>query len=343
MGPEGKGFPYYSPSKPRTPKTSRGGDDTTTDSSAIEGRCYDNGDDDSQESFVAEAGEGEDGDATPSLYELNVGEDMTPTTAESQQHQQNHRSKLANTNVRRQIIQSWEDKTAGTTTLPSNGSSDRRNGMTRTTPPPGNRGGASSVQTAAEALVAMATPTKGGSLLCDHGRDEEMSISSDDESDVGYKLTETTRRRKSTSVGKGGEVRDDVICNGKGRRSKSRSPPSAESVTVGKVSVDGEGLVRVFDRIVSGTEGCSIVEMERIHTTYQQLVFRHRMSWHRDALLEVSKECHKLPQRKVNVEYILKREQLEQIGVQFSSLTVCLFVCLFVYCLFIVCLCRTYS
>lgn len=55
-----------------------------------------------------------------------------------------------------------------------------------------------------------------------------------------------------------------------------------------KVCVDGKGLLEVYERIVQATEGCSVEAIERMHTTYQQLVFRHRMSWQRDDLLEVS-------------------------------------------------------
>ncbi len=144
------------------------------------------------------------------------------------------------------------------------------------TPPPGRT---NSVQVAVEALVAMATPTKEESLVHGCKDDNKVTLSSDNESEMCYQLAQSadTAQRKK---------KDDVICNGQGRRSKSRSPPSG--VAPGTVSVDGEGLVRVFERVVRGTEGCSIVEMERIHTTYQQLVFRHRMSWQRDALLEVS-------------------------------------------------------
>lgn len=71
-------------------------------------------------------------------------------------------------------------------------------------------------------------------------------------------------------------------------RNSNNRCSSSPMETAQVVMVDRKGLVEVFERIVKGTERCSVEAMERIHAMYEQLVFRHRMRWSREDLLEVS-------------------------------------------------------
>ena len=54
-----------------------------------------------------------------------------------------------------------------------------------------------------------------------------------------------------------------------------------------RVVIDFRELVEVYTRVVKDTGDCSVEQMEHLHATFEQLVFRHRMHWDREALLMV--------------------------------------------------------
>lgn len=249
MGPEGDGFPYYSPSKPRI----RSQDEASANSHGSA----------ANKEELGSSGE-EDGRDSAGRSPWMSGNEAAADTARGRNgpRSKQPRCGLTNAGVRRQIIRPWEDKdkSQAPSTSKASGSvfGSKRNGMV--SPPSNSLDSAAvsvstqsgSVQTAAEALVAMATPTKGDS----HGHKDDLMSPNSDELN-----------------------RSDVVCNGS--RASSCSPKQLQ------VTVDGKGLLEVYERIVIATEGCSVELMERVHTTYQQLVFRHRMSWQRESLLEV--------------------------------------------------------
>lgn len=109
-----------------------------------------------------------------------------------------------------------------------------------------------------------------------------MSVDSSEHVKKTSKSADVSKRKESVMLSK-----DLSLCNGSSQGTSSRSSTSSCSPTK-QVAVDRKGLLEVFERIVKETEGCSVEDLERIHTTYQQLVFRHRMSWEREGLLEVS-------------------------------------------------------
>lgn len=225
MEPEEKGFPYYSPSK--LGKKGKGQSDDESDDEGGE-----------------VAGTEEGMDTTPPTGAAN---NVDGDTCMDAQDESDRVRRLTNSSVRRQIIRPWEDSKDTPTSgkvleCPLTGTGKQNGRMSL----PRDRGRRNSgVRTAAEALVAMATPTK------------------DDEVIVDSVLNDVNASRKSCT-------------------------PTDHSPKNQRVSVDGKGLAEVYERIVKGTDGCSVEVMERIHNRYQQLVFRHRMNWQRDNLLEVS-------------------------------------------------------
>ena len=229
---EGKGFPYYSPSKLK------------------EGDVYFTGDNEDETEQVSRTS----GDLPTS--------DTTPQPESDLEHT-NGRRNLKNSSVRRQIIRPWEDPHCTPLLGPGSPSPGRCNG--ELSPP---------VQAATEThVVAMTTPM---------GQEEEpMSVDSDERVKKTSKSADVSKRKTSVMLSK-----DLSLCNGSSQGTSSRSSASSCSPTK-QVMVDKKGLLEVFERIVKETEGCSVEDMERIHTTYQQLVFRHRMSWEREGLLEV--------------------------------------------------------
>ena len=83
------------------------------------------------------------------------------------------------------------------------------------------------------------------------------------------------------------------------------SPNGSEN----EVIVDQGRLLKLFSRVVSLTEGCSVELCLKLHATLSQLVFRHRMTRDKMELIEVKKMID---------EWI-------QVNVQ------CVFFCLFVF------------
>ncbi len=53
------------------------------------------------------------------------------------------------------------------------------------------------------------------------------------------------------------------------------------------VSLDRRRLLSLFDSVVSATSNCAVKDMEMLHSTITQLVFRYRMQTERRQLLEV--------------------------------------------------------
>ena len=54
-----------------------------------------------------------------------------------------------------------------------------------------------------------------------------------------------------------------------------------------EVMLDKQRMMRLFEEAVEMSEEWSIERMVRLHSTLEQLAFRHRMSWDRAGLLEV--------------------------------------------------------
>lgn len=287
MGPEGKGFPYYSPSKaqPCEVESSQKAGDVSAVSSDVKVSSNDARD-------TGESGDEGTEDSGNKFGAASVSDD-------SQSH---GRRELTNSNVRRQIIRPWEDSAmqdcdnSGQNGMVSPPESSLDSALSMSSK--GTKRGANSAQAAAEALVAMASPTK------ETQEEEAMVVESDRTSNRASRSPPKRNNRASRSPPKSCSGMRSIslvlgdVCNG--IKEPSQSPPQKQ------VSIDGRGLVELFERIVEGTDGCSVEEMERIHTTYRQLLFRHRMSWEREGLLEVS----------------------------------CVFCCLMLFLIFILCSCR---
>lgn len=254
MGPEAEGFPYYSPSKPRVVNE--------LESSQKAGNL----------SAVSPEAKRDTGDSDDEKVEDKNSRRIS-INKDSQDDRHGQRG-LTNTNVRRQIIRPWEGPAVkdcggqnGLVTPPESSHDSELSVSSK-----GTQKRTNSVQTAAEALVAMASPSK-------DLQEEPMAVDSNGKRSRSASRSppkSSTRKRRSISLVRGN------ICNGV--METSRSPPAKQT----QVSIDAKSLLEVFERIVNGTEKCSVEEMERIHTTYRQLVFRHRMSWERQSLIEVS-------------------------------------------------------
>ena len=65
--------------------------------------------------------------------------------------------------------------------------------------------------------------------------------------------------------------------------------PSTEAVDV---IIERGRLLALFERVVVATEEASCEQMERMHATFEHIVFRHRMTTNRSELLVVSLICY---------------------------------------------------
>ena len=71
-------------------------------------------------------------------------------------------------------------------------------------------------------------------------------------------------------------------------QSKATLLMGAPVVPAADVIVDQDRLLALFERVIDATEKCTCEQMERLHATFDHLVFRHRMTIDRSELIEVS-------------------------------------------------------
>ena len=72
------------------------------------------------------------------------------------------------------------------------------------------------------------------------------------------------------------------------RSTSSAPPPFMAPPTLQKqVIIDRARLVQLFNKVVKSTASCSVDECLKVYAMLSQLVFRHRMEWNREQLLEV--------------------------------------------------------
>ena len=332
LGPEGKGFPYYSPPKQRALKCPNS--QISVDQESSDDRFFLN-----------------------PTHDYYTNGDKTAVSNSSSSQSQNslgaEEQDCKTLNARRQIMRPWEDIKPTNAKNNSQFSGKIQNGHLETRSPNDSlceQDGKhshkvkdtyhrpNSVQTAAEALVAMATPKKSDwssfsdvEMLTDSDTEErtmnKYRRSSVDRDTIrkrrGSSVDKNIRKRRGKSVDKdirrkrGSSVDKDLICKRrnsadkyiisrreysidrdkrgtsveKNRVNSHRLKRASTSPRNSQVVVDGRGLADVFEKIVMGTDSCSVEELERVHTVYEHLVFRHRMSWERTGLLEVRAMC----------------------------------------------------
>ena len=220
---------------------------------------------------------------------------------------------LNNSHARRQIIRPWEDNTSTSTSsssskqIPSidnlHTNSQKKplhNGTVSTPPPPtlttfttlttnprlqqheqqDDRGGPSSndvttsnsVQTAAEALVEIGqlTPSRNS---------QEATVEN-----MELEITKSIPPL-STSVVDGSSSSASLALGGDST-SASLNMPSANGGPK-EVVIDRKRQLDLFHDVAQATENCSVEQMDRLHSTFEHIVFRHRMSMDKQQLLEV--------------------------------------------------------
>lgn len=221
---------------------------------------------------------------------------------------------LNNSHARRQIIRPWEDNTSTSTSsssskqIPSidnlHTNSQKKplhNGTVSTPPPPpalttfttlttnprllqneqqDDRGGPSSndvttsnsVQTAAEALVEIGqlTPSRNS---------QEAPVES-----MELEITKSIPPL-STSVVDGSSSSTSLALGGDSA-SASLDVSSANGGPK-EVVIDRKRQLDLFHDVARATENCSVEQMDRLHSTFEHIVFRHRMTLDKQRLIEV--------------------------------------------------------
>lgn len=286
MDPEEKGFPYYSPSKQRSIK------DMESSEKAVD-LSKDSGDDGSDSSAELSRKDDEQGSVQQhrpnnSRNSCNSSDDddllllgrrAAPSANgvnadEADAGRGSRRWSLANSSVRRQIICPLAKGAKGSEPpLTTSDSRTRRNGIV--SPPP------------AGFLEALQKKEVKG--LVEEAEEEEGEEPMVVEDDSPKEAVAASRKRERRSVSL---VLENIITATSAATAAatpaavaaaSRSPSTESNA---QVSIDGAGFLELFERVVGKTEACSVEEMERVHTTYRQLVFRHRMSTDRHELLQ---------------------------------------------------------
>ena len=220
---------------------------------------------------------------------------------------------LNNSHARRQIIRPWEDNTSTNTSTSSSKqilsidnlhtNSQKKplhNGTVSTPPPPAlttfttlttnprllqneqqdDRGGPSSndvttsnsVQTAAEALVEIGqlTPSRNSQEAPVESMELEIT-----KSIPPLSMSVVDGSSSSTSLALGGDS-----------ASASLDMPSANGGPK-EVVIDRKRQLDLFHDVARATENCSVEQMDRLHSTFEHIVFRHRMTLDKQRLIEV--------------------------------------------------------
>ena len=222
---------------------------------------------------------------------------------------------LNNSHARRQIIRPWEDNTAAATTttstkqipsidnLHTNSQKKLLQNSTMTTPPPpppppapaltsfaaltnprlqqhkqqddhdGRGSGAvtsNSVQTAAEALVEIGqlTPSKNSQ----EAAIESMELETKKSTSLSINSVMDTTSPSSASLAPGSSA---------GAFLDVSSGPK-------EVVIDRKRQLDLFHHVTRAAESCSVEQMDRLHSTFEHIVFRHRMTLDKQRLLEVN-------------------------------------------------------
>lgn len=289
LQPVESGFPYYSPAKPRSSASKLRDEEcsVSSNSSSKADNSVKGGDGSERERVESSMSIDE---CSNSSLQQNVQQPFLRNGSSSSTGSQDLVPRLTNENVRRQIIRPWEDKLlasmdeqqlSGYLTKTKSSTPERtsenclRNEILTNLDLESskkNSQGNNSIQTAAEALVYMATPNK--------QQQPSLVRQDDDDSHVRVKENMPNGRLRSNNLSLNCSVMVDRdlgrVCSRKGA-----SPQPYQVV------IDCGGLVKLYERVVKDTEECSIEKMEQLHATFEQLVFRHRMCWEREALFMV--------------------------------------------------------
>ena len=205
---------------------------------------------------------------------------------------------LNNSHARRQIIRPWEDNTTSSKQIPSidnlHTNSQKKplqNGSMSTPPAPtsfsaltshrvqqeqqdncdGSSNGAASnsVQTAAEALVEIGQlpPSRNSqeaaveSMELETKKTTPLSIDS---------VMDASSSSTSLVLGNSASVSLDISSGPK------------------EVVIDRKRQFDLFHHVTQATESCSVEQMDRLHSTFEHIVFRHRMTLDKQRLIEVN-------------------------------------------------------
>ena len=311
LHPVAEGLPYYAPPKPRTPRKQN--KDNTADSteavtqnSSPDGMELDQSgsrnSDTGMETPTRKSGEqtqssvscrNQNGSSTDKLlHEMetdtprndvmesenlqkeNTGSDSSTTGTE--------RRSLRNSLVKRQLLS--DDKIDATTTSVSSESHKKPaavNGVTHAETRPLSRArkndsfsSQSLGSVSQEQAVANVSASKSGLQVFERQFENQKSASVASEPINISPSSSKTGPSKEPSEG------------------ESPEKLSASSPTPGDVNrpvvIDRRRLLAVFEQVTQVTGSCSIEQMEKLHTTFEHLMFRHRMKHERQQLVEVS-------------------------------------------------------
>ena len=251
--PEDGGLPYYSPPKPRTPRKSNASLDGESDRGDREQNGDHSGD---KERKVGQNCDMEPNDNGDDSFEFE--DDET-------------RSSVKETES---ITSNVEDKASATgkSSQPINLTFNRRLFTAHTaTPEHSKRERACSNPAAASSVEAMeeeaSAPVRTMLNSC------ESTSSAAPDTDAQARI---------------------VVANGNGESSTHQSAESMQTsgcceVKV-KVELDGPRLAALFERVCEKTSGSPLEQLDSLRATFEQLVFRHRMTANRNQLLQVLEE-----------------------------------------------------
>lgn len=294
LQPVEPGFPYYSPARPRS--SGKHSSKLRDEECSVSSRSSSKADDPVRDGGRRERAESSMSvdESSNASFQQSAQKSLSQNGSLSSNGSQDpFPSRLTNTNVRRQIIRPWEDKLlasmdeqlSGCSKLPTSPTAEQTIGnhfgsesriLFNLAPSSVMSQGANS---AAEVLACVVTPNN---QLQSSVRQDDSHVS-ETRAEVSEMLNGQLRNVGSSTMSSMPLKNCSVMVDRDiGRACEQKSPQP------NKVVIDCGGLVELYERVVKDTEQCSVEKMEQLHATFEQLVFRHRMCWEREALLMVS-------------------------------------------------------
>ncbi len=295
LQPVEPGFPYYSPIKARnnTSRKSRGEDRSSVSLTSEPREERERSVRSESVMFIDEGNHSNHSGSSCSSRDVrNNGVCTDATTASSAVDSM----KLANVGVRRQIIRPWEDQLlekmeermsgSDVTDLELNLENKNSNLVIRTnfnnkvlsrsvTGSSTNHRSHSRTSTPTREIQSLAKPADScllksseGTLV--NGQSEEFNLV---DGNVAVCNISGVKNCSSVSIKDHAGTCEQVV-----------SPPQVNR----RVAIDIARLLELYERVVREAEDINVEEMEKLHSTFEQLVFRHRMQWDKEALVEAS-------------------------------------------------------
>ena len=203
---------------------------------------------------------------------------------------------LNNTHARRQIIRPWEDS-GNSKGMPLQSPSFAQPHSSSVKKQPLHNGSLTS--TTPLSTLAKCTNLESENYVSHRGKDTSSSATSNSVQEAAEALVEIGQLASSSSdsqvesmeletkkstLKSVNSMSEDISTS---ITASSNPPPDVHPLVPKEVVIDRKRQLSLFNRVSEATSSASVEQMDRLHSTFEHIVFRHRMSLDKQQLIEV--------------------------------------------------------